>query len=42
MLAKLTAKFVEVRDSITASMEDATGAEADSLAAYNNFMAVCV
>jgi len=40
MLARLNAKFVEVRDSITASMEDATNAEADSLAAYNNFMAV--
>jgi hypothetical protein len=40
MLAKLMAKFSEVRDSIMTSMDDATAAEADSLAAYNEFMAV--
>ena len=41
MLAKLIGKFTEVRNSMMGSMDDATGAEADSLAAYNNFMAVC-
>ena len=40
MLAKLIGKFTEVRNSMMASMDDATGAEADALAAYNNFMAV--
>jgi hypothetical protein len=39
MLAKLNAKFTEVRDSLMAGMDHATGAEADSLAAYNAFMA---
>lgn len=41
MLAKLIGKFTEVRNSMMASMDDATGAEADALAAYNTFMAVC-
>jgi len=41
MLAKLIGKFTEVRNSMMGSMDDATGAEADALAAYNNFMAVC-
>jgi len=40
MLARLNAKFTEVRDSLMAGMEDATGAEADRLAAYNAFMAL--
>jgi len=41
MLARLVGKFTEVRNSMMGSMDDATGAEADALAAYNNFMAVC-
>jgi len=41
MLAKLIGKFTEVRNSMMGSMEDATEAEADALACYNNFMAVC-
>lgn len=41
MLAKLIGKFTEVRDSMTASMESRTGAEADSLSAYNTLMAIC-
>jgi len=41
MLAKLIGKFTEVRNSMLASMDDATAAEADALAAYNTFMAVC-
>jgi len=41
MLAKLIGKFTEVRNSMMGSMDDATGAEADALAAYNTFMAVC-
>jgi len=41
MLAKLIGKFTEVRNSMMAGMDDATGAEADALSAYNNFMAVC-
>ena len=41
MLAKLIGKFTEVRNSMMGSMDDATGAEADALACYNNFMAVC-
>lgn len=41
MLAKLIGKFTEVRDSMTASMEARTGAEADSLSAYNTLMAIC-
>jgi len=40
MLAKLIGKFTEVRNSMMGSMEDATDAEADALAAYNNFMAI--
>jgi hypothetical protein len=41
MLAKLIGKFTEVRNSMMGSMDDATNAEADALAAYNDFMAVC-
>lgn len=40
MLAKLIGKFTEVRNSMMGSMSDATDAEADALAAYNNFMAI--
>lgn len=39
MLARLVGKFTEVRNSMMGSMDDATGAEADALAAYNAFMA---
>jgi len=41
MLAKLIGEFTNVRNLMMTSMDDATGAEADALAAYNNFMAVC-